>query len=60
MVKLERSLLEAADAQHVAQKLELLPRRQVRVDRGFGEINRILSGFLCLGYAHNFMDQGFG
>ena len=46
-------LLEAADAEHVCQKPEFLLRGQARINRRFGKIDRIGSGFVGLGWQYH-------
>jgi hypothetical protein len=54
VVKFERGLLEAPDAQHVGEQFELLLGGEFGVDGGLGKINRTVASFrlVCLGYAH--------
>jgi len=63
LVEFEGGLFEAADAEHVREEGQLLFGRELCVDRGFGVIDRVASGFLWLfgsGNAHVWISGSVG
>ena len=63
LIEFEGGLFEAADAEHIGKEAELLLLGQIGVDRGFGVVDRVATGFFGLfgsGNAHVWVSASVG